>query len=171
MKTIKYKIILVIGLLTFSFFSQFGQAYAAVCCPSPADPFNGCPLKVGAPPAELVFDRCFGASPIPGTPGYCSPTVPGNTVCNMVRDVNRVKTMITTGVIYRQDQAKRELEAFYRVIFQDAVNQNSIRTFNEAAKYQNAIVPEVTNYLNDRQCGSKYALYNLKSFFETQGIT
>jgi hypothetical protein len=87
----------------------------------------------------------------------------------MVRDVNKVKAMITTGIIYQQDQAKRELEAFYRVIFQDAVNQNSIRTFNEAAQYQNAIVQEVRNYLDDRQCGSKYALENLKRFFETQG--
>jgi len=134
---------------------------ASAGCSAPSD--EGCPLKINN---QLVFDRCFGAPPL--GPDAGKRTKIGNQICDILRDVNVVARRIGAGAQSLQDSAQRDLDAFTKVTFNGAVDQEALKKFNDTNAVLKRIEDDVQVFKNDKVCGSKAAMDALKKSFEAE---
>lgn len=132
-----------------------GVVHAA--CEAPANA-NACPLQG---PGGLVFDRCFGASPIPGTQGYGKPTLIGNQICNSVRDTNKLLGQLGNNANSARRDAERDWNAFVTVATKGAIDADAVRDLQQALQVPQEIEREVKAFIQDRECGTPAAMDTL----------
>jgi len=128
-----------------------------------ASPDDGCPLKINN---QVVFDRCFGAPPV--GPDAGRPTRVGNQICDILRDTNVVARRIGAGAQSLQNSAQRDIEAFAKVTFDGAIDQDALNKFNDTNRLLRLIENDVQTFRNDRQCGDKAAMEALEKSFKAE---
>ncbi|MEO6326756.1 MAG: hypothetical protein ABIT01_01230, partial [Thermoanaerobaculia bacterium] len=136
---------------------------ASSACTAPVDT-GACPYVAG--PAVL-FDRCFGSIHAPGTPG--NPTGLGNTGCNGARDAKKLLDTLGRDASKVKRDAEKDVNDFMRLVANDAINKDAIKRFNEAAAFPKQLQKDIDGLLQDRDCGTKAAMDELKRNFTNIG--
>ncbi len=108
----------------------------------------------------LLFDRCFGS--LTG-----NPTPVGNGVCDMALAVQSALDHLPEPIPLN-NQVEQDVRRALAVVLEGAVNENSIRTFNQAGHRQEEIVGDIQGYLNDPQCGVNGQLRFLEQYFNSR---
>lgn len=123
-------------------------------CSAPNDPPPGvCPLIAG----PLRFDRCFG--------GLGTPAEPGKSVCNALRDSNKVAQDLGRDANKAVNDAKRDMQDLVKVTTEDAINKEAALKFVAARKEINDIVADGRALVNDPKCGTNGAIKGFQQAF------
>ena len=147
-------------LMVLTLFILF-PGIASAGCSAGSD--EGCPLRINN---QVVFDRCFGAPPL--GPDAGKPTRGGNQICDILRDSNVIARRLGNGAQSLQNNARKDLDAFANVTFNNAVDRNALKKFNDTNRVLKEIDDDIQAFRNDRQCGSKAAMDVLQKSFETE---
>lgn len=134
---------------------------ATAACSAPTD--EACPVRIGN---QVVFDRCFGAPPI--GPNAGKKTAVGEQICNTLRDMIGVAHRLSVGAQSFQNNAQRDLDAFTKATFNNAVDRKALEKFDVTNGMLRKIGEDLEAYKNDKFCGSKAALDGVKKSFETE---
>jgi hypothetical protein len=153
--TVKYYAMKKISFILFSM--VVACTAAAQCDKEKNDPPGGCPYILNG---QRVFDRCAWDL-------LHNPTAFGNAVCDAITAGIHLGKKFQSSTVNYREEAEKAMAAHLKPLFHNAIDQEALKDYNEAAGFYNQLLAEVKAMVKDKDCGIDQTR-NLQRFFTQQ---